>query len=132
MKSQACCMVAMLLVGAFFPKNMLDFPTPKLFNAQYQDLKLEPLKFVPASASIKSTCEYLQKFCHIGISSHSDPAQPSAIVTFIDIVRYVIPRFKQHKNDCMMDPIEYVLTLNPADESYLVWQVGAQDVLKDV
>ena len=111
---------------------MLPFPTTNLFNSKYQDLNLDPLKIISPSTTIKKTCEYLGSFCHLGISSHADPGQVFAIVTFIDIVRYVIPRYKQNKVDCMQDPIEWVLTLNPADESYLVWQVGSQDLLKDV
>lgn len=70
----------------------------------------------------------------IPIYSHSKKDKLSAIVNVFDICTYVTSEYKNQKlkPEDLTASIETVMTLDPDDESYLVWEVDYNDELKSV
>jgi CBS domain-containing protein len=95
----------------------MDFPTQNLFNSTYDKLPLTELRLIAPTVTIGKAMEILHKNDHLGIVSHSQQNNVTAIISEIDLVRYLIPKFQQHKKESLHDPVEWVLTLNPADGS---------------
>lgn len=102
-----------------------------LFETSYEKLNLPPLKLISPSTTIEATLELFNANKHIGIVKHSDRNAILGIIAIMDVTRYMIPKLKLNQN-CLNDPIEWVLTLSPEHESYIVWERDIHDSMQDV
>ncbi|KAJ3254784.1 hypothetical protein HK103_006859 [Boothiomyces macroporosus] len=102
-----------------------------LATSTYNNLSLSPMRILPPNATIAKT---LQKFDQsldpIGIVSHTDPNKIIGIISLHDIFKFTMKQLIKGK-PVKQDPVEWVLTLNPEDESYLVWERHLGDLVRD-
>jgi hypothetical protein len=103
----------------------------KLFETSYQKLNLPPLKLVSPSTTIETVLELLKTNKHIGILKHLDRNAIMGIIAMLDVTRYIFPKLRALQV-YLNDPIEWVFTLSPDHESYIVWERDVHDNLQDV
>ncbi|KAJ3272848.1 hypothetical protein HDV01_005171 [Terramyces sp. JEL0728] len=102
-----------------------------LASTTYSNLSLSPMRILPPNATISKTLEkFQQSLDPIGIVSHTDPNKIIGIISLHDIFKFTMKELIKGK-PVKQDPVEWALTLNPEDESYLVWERHLGDLMRD-
>jgi CBS domain-containing protein len=102
----------------------------ELLCTTYSKLELPALKIIPPTMTVSSVMAMFKTHQHLGIVSHSNPNTVIAIISLLDLARYIIPKIKDQK-EFLQDPIEWILTLSPGDESYILWSADINDKIED-
>ena len=92
-----------------------------------------PILSVPPTTPISEALTLLaiNKFLHLPITSHHS-SKIHSIVGTLDIVTYLTQFSLDQLPTRLNHSIEQTLTLDPDDESYLVWERDIRDILEEV
>ncbi|KAI8898151.1 hypothetical protein BC833DRAFT_590974 [Globomyces pollinis-pini] len=101
-----------------------------VLDTKYSSLSLKQIKVIKPDTKVSKVLELFNELhSQIGIQSHNE-TNLMAIIGYLDITKYIINSYQNGKI-VFDEPIENCLTLNPEDESYLVWQRDTEDVIRD-
>ncbi|KAI8918743.1 hypothetical protein BC831DRAFT_516098 [Entophlyctis helioformis] len=113
----------------------------------FSELGLDPhrqsLTVIPPDTSIRSALETLARLrlINLPIASHDNPAKVFAVVSILDVLAFIIGKSDSSSsssdhaanaaiNERLDKPVEMVLTLDPDDESYMVFERDWKDSIE--